>query len=117
MIKGENMEQIQKIAFAKLTAQITGGEFISTPRQLENGTFMFTFPSKPGKKYGIYSSGIVRCITEGRYGDSMTPILWNPVVKHTRHVCGRDYTYEEKTIRKVSFDEGLFYLQKRFYQN
>ncbi len=47
---------------AALVANEMGMEFISTPRQVENGTLMFNDPVR-NVKYAMYESGYVRRLT------------------------------------------------------
>jgi len=97
---------MKNIVNAAVVADLCGGELISTKKQLENGTFMFTFPQKPGKKYGVYRSGTVRCLWKGPYSIGMTPIIWDSFTDKRG--------YQSKKIRKVTLEEGLAYLLKRF---
>ena len=97
-----------RVSIAKAAAEACNGKLVSSKRQLNNETYMFQFDAKPGKTYGIYASGAVRCIGRGQrqypqWGSTfMTPLLFNNVGEGRRE------------IRRVSFDEGLSYLINRF---
>jgi len=98
------------LTVAKDLAKRTGGKFISTERQLKNGTFMFTFPQKPGKRYAYYASGTVRCVSGpqrhyfGFMTTSMTPLFFEKINGH-------------RVIRKISFIDAISYFLKRFENN
>jgi len=96
-----------QIKLANELANECNGKFISTQRQLNNGTFAFDFGVKH-KTYVFYKNGVVRCLTKrpDPYGrnfniTSCTPILWN-----NENGC--------KHIRHVSFEEALAYFRNRF---
>jgi len=92
------MEDLKKLALAKLTADICNGKFISSKRQIKNGTFVFSFPQKEDKIYAVYASGYVRCMPATKSPFWATPLLFD----------------KNRNVKKVSHEEGFSYLIGRF---
>jgi len=99
----------RKIAISLAIADMCNGKFVSTKRQLKNGSYAFQFKKAPNKTYIIYESGAVRCIGRGVRRNSAgyvsnycTPILFTRLPGDCRE------------IKRVTFDEGIQYLLKRF---
>ena len=104
------MDYNVKLGLAQLLAENCNGTLVSTPRQLENETFVFEFPSKPGNQYAIYKSGYVRSIMYNRgYNGNCT--FYTPLITKSVYT---EWGTRSREVVKVNFATAIDYLLKRF---
>lgn len=91
-------------SFRKSAAAVAtelGVEFISTKRQVENGTLMFNDP-KTNVNYAMYESGYVRRLLPAMYQLNKTRDGYK-----TRTYNGKDYTTYQRIRIMANPDEQL----------
>ena len=104
-------------SFRKSAAAVAtelGVEFISTKRQVENGTLMFNDP-KTNVNYAMYESGYVRrllpAMYERGYVRRLLPAMYQLNKTHdgykTRTYNGKDYTTYQRIRIMANPDEQL----------